>query len=54
MLESRSVVATPSGQTLEVVATRGCPQEKVLLSLMWSLVIDKLLGELSGNGYYAI
>jgi hypothetical protein len=52
MLESRSVVATLTGETLEMASTRGYPQEGVLSPLMWSLVMDELLGELNGNGYY--
>jgi hypothetical protein len=54
MLENRSIIATLSGETLEVSVTRGCLQGGVLSPLLWSLVVDGLLGELNEGGYYAI
>jgi hypothetical protein len=53
MLESRSIIATLSGETLEVSVTR-CPQGDVLSPMLWCLVVDGLLGELNEGGYYAI
>jgi hypothetical protein len=53
MLESRSIIATLSGETFEVPATRGYPQGGMLLPLLWSLVVDGLLRELDKGGYYA-
>jgi hypothetical protein len=49
MLESRSMVATLSWEILEVAVTRG----RVPSPLMWSLVVNELIVELSENGYYA-
>jgi hypothetical protein len=45
MLENRSMVATLSG---------GLPTGGTLSPLMWSLVMDEILGELNRNGCYAI
>jgi hypothetical protein len=53
MLQVRSIIATLSGETLEVSATRGCAPRGALPPLLWSLVVDGLLGELNG-GYYSI
>jgi hypothetical protein len=46
-LESRTITATLSGETLRVPASRGCPP------LLWSLVVD-LLWELTDKGYYTV
>jgi hypothetical protein len=54
MLESRSMVATLSWEILEVAVTRGCTRGGVPSPLMWSLVVNELIVELSENGYYAI
>jgi retron-type reverse transcriptase len=54
MLESKSMIATLTGQTLEVSVTKGCPQGGMLSPLLWSLVVDELLGELNEGGYHAI
>jgi hypothetical protein len=54
MLESRNTVTTLSGETLRVSTAKGCPQEGVLLPLLWSLVVDELLWELNDNDYYTI
>jgi hypothetical protein len=50
MLERRTIIATLSGETLRVSASRGCPQVGVLSPLLWSLVVDDLLWELSDEG----
>jgi hypothetical protein len=52
MSESRSIIATLSGEILEVSATSGCPQRGVLSPLLYSLVVDGLLGELNEEGLY--
>lgn len=31
-------------------ATRSCPQDEVMLPLIWSMVVEKLLYSLSGRG----
>jgi hypothetical protein len=54
MLESRTINATLSGETLRVSAFRGCPQGGVLSPLLWSLVDDDLLWELNDKGYYTV
>jgi hypothetical protein len=54
MLESRSIKAALSRETPEVSETNGCLQGVVLSPLLWSLVMDKLIGELNEGGYYAI
>jgi hypothetical protein len=51
MLESRTITATISGETLRVSASRGCPQGECF-RLLWSLVVDDLLWELNDKGYY--
>jgi len=38
------------GNNFQISTSRGCPQGEVLSPLMWSLVVDKLLGILTGNG----
>jgi hypothetical protein len=43
-----------SGETLRVVAARGCPQGGVLSPLLWSLVVDDLLWGLNNNGYCTV
>jgi hypothetical protein len=54
-LENRSIVATQSGKTLQVSMTRACQQGGwvVLSPLLWSLVVNELLGELKEGSYYA-
>jgi hypothetical protein len=54
MLGSRKITATLAGETLEGSVARGCPQGGVLPPLLWSLVVDKLIGGLSGSGYYTL
>jgi hypothetical protein len=53
MLGSRKITATLPGETLEGSVARGCSQGGVLLPLLWSLVVDELIG-LNGNGYYLV
>jgi hypothetical protein len=53
MLGSRKITATLVGETLEGSVARGCPQAGILLPLLWSLVVDKLIG-LNGNGYHTL
>jgi hypothetical protein len=48
------VIGTLSGKNLKVAATRGCPYRRVPSPLMWSLVLDELLGDLNVSGYYKI
>lgn len=50
MLSSRIIWATLGGQEVRVHANRGCPQGGVLSPLLWSLVVDSLLKELSDRG----
>jgi hypothetical protein len=54
MLESRSITATLSGETLGASASRGCKQGGVLSPLLWSLVVDDLLWGLNDVGYYTV
>jgi hypothetical protein len=54
MLESRTITATLSGETLGASASRGCPQGGVLSPLLWSLVVDDLLWGLNDDGYYTV
>jgi hypothetical protein len=54
MLESRNIIATLSGETLGASAARGCLQGGVFSPLLWSLVVDNLLWEVNGNGYYSV
>jgi hypothetical protein len=54
MLESRTITATLSGETLGASASRGCPQGGVLSLLLWSLVVDDLLWGLNDDGYYTV
>jgi hypothetical protein len=54
MLGSRKITAMPTGETLEVSVARGCWQGGVLSCLLWSLVVDELIGGLNGNGYYTL
>jgi hypothetical protein len=54
MLGSRKIIATLAGETLEGSVARGFLQGSVLSPLLWSLVVDKLIGGLNGNGYYIL
>jgi hypothetical protein len=44
MLGSRKITATFAGETLEGSVARGCLQGGVLMPLLWSLVVDELIG----------
>jgi len=50
MLSRRRVCAPLHGDRYTVVAARGCPQERVLSPLLWSLVVDGLLWKLNDAG----
>jgi hypothetical protein len=54
ILESMNIIATLSRENLGASAARGCPQGGVLSPVLWSLVVDILLCELSINEYYTI
>jgi retron-type reverse transcriptase len=54
MLESRTVTAQLGQDQITIKTTRGCPQGGVLSPLLWSLVIDELLTELTEQGYEVI
>jgi hypothetical protein len=41
-------------EKLEGPVARGRSPESVLSPLLWSLVVDKLIGGLEGNGYYTL
>lgn len=49
MLISRSVEFLAHGQTFARRVERGCPQGGVLSPLLWNLVVDELLAELSNK-----
>jgi len=48
-LRGRKITATLTGEDLKGSVTRDCPHGDVLLPLMWSLVVDELVGELNEN-----
>jgi hypothetical protein len=52
MVGSRKITATLAGETLEGSVARGCPQGGILLPLLWSLVVDELIGGPNGNAYF--
>jgi hypothetical protein len=51
MLHSRKISASIGDTTISVKAIKGCPQGGVLSPLLWSLVMDRLLDELTAGGY---
>jgi hypothetical protein len=53
MLESRNITATLVGETLRASMVRGCRKGGVLLLLLWSVVVDNILG-LNNDGYYTV
>ncbi|KAI5735212.1 hypothetical protein M8J77_015582 [Diaphorina citri] len=54
MLRGRIIKANLFNETVEVRATRGCPQGGVLSPILWTLVVDSLLSELNGSRFYSI
>jgi hypothetical protein len=53
MLGSRSIMATLSGEIIDVSATKGCPQG-VFYRHSCGAWLDRHLGELNEGSYYAI
>ena len=51
MLCGRKITAMLAGETLERSVVRGHLQGDVLSPLLWSLVVDELIGGLGKNGY---
>jgi hypothetical protein len=54
MLGGRKITAMHAGETLEGCVTMGCLQGGVLSPLLWSLVVDKIIGGLNGNDCYTL
>ena len=52
MLRNRQIEAELGADKITVLAERGCPQGGVLSPLLWLLVVDELLDELSGCGVH--
>jgi hypothetical protein len=50
-LEGRRATASLGGHSRSVAVSKGCPQGGVLSPLLWCLVVDHLLAELSGGVY---
>jgi len=50
MLATRTAETNVGGNNFQISTSRGCPQGGVLSPLMWSMVVDKLLGILTENG----
>jgi len=50
MLTTRTAEKNVGGNHFQIITNRGCPQGGVLSPLRWSLVVDELLGILTGNG----
>ena len=50
MLASRSAEVKVGDETIAVDTTRGCPQGGVLSPLLWSILVDELLVELTSKG----
>jgi hypothetical protein len=53
-LGGRKIKATLAGEALEGSVARDCPQEDILLPLLWSLVVDELIRGLKENGCYTL
>jgi hypothetical protein len=51
-LGGRKITATLTGENLKGSVTRDCPHGDVFLPLMWSLVVDELIGRLNENECY--
>ena len=54
MLKSRVIFSDLLGETLAARVAGGCPQGGVLSPLLWNLVMDGLLRELSQRGFSAL
>jgi hypothetical protein len=54
MLGHRKITAILTGDTLEGSVARDCPHWGVLSTLMWSLVVNKLIGGLNKNECYTL
>lgn len=52
MLKTRRVQSTLLNETREISTTRGCPQGGVLSPLLWNLVVDDLLEQVSRTGAF--
>jgi len=50
MLATRTAETNVGGNHFQISTNRGWPQGGVLSPLIWSLVVDKLLEILTGNG----
>lgn len=53
LLTHREVRLSLHGESVELKATRGCPQGGVLSPLLWNLVVDDLIRMLNSSGVYA-
>ncbi len=53
MLKCRNIHFTYQGESVESSVVKGCPQEGVLSSLLWCIVVDSLLLKLNASGYAA-
>ena len=54
MLSSRIIKADIGNESTIVSAVTGCPQGGVLSPLLWSLVLDNLIVNLSDAGFYVL
>lgn len=54
MLSNREISANLGNTEVKVTAVKGCPQGGVLSPLLWSLVVDDLLGKLKNKGFEII
>ena len=54
MLTNREILIRLGGSSLTAKTTRGCPQGGVLSPLLWSLVVDDLLKNLTAKGFEVI
>ncbi|XP_053699476.1 uncharacterized protein LOC128746453 [Sabethes cyaneus] len=54
MLSSREISAVLGNTTLTRKTTKGCPQGGVLSPLLWSLVVDELLKNLTEQGFEVV
>lgn len=54
MLGGRKITTTLTGENLKVSVTRDCSHGGILLPLMWSLVVNDLIGGLDENECYTL